>query len=206
MAIRRDRHVNVTLNVAVHPLAAPDAATYADILARLHTELDELATQTISGVLSHRLRLNSGDTNPYRGKRHYLLGSGTCLEFGEEGFVGRGNTTSGYIPIYRPKSAEAAFGKNPTYHAGKVYTLHGEVIARAIHAMTSTPATVTILARHSDPLREPAWIHIALHGDTSAVTRRERGPGRPRNDRPPRARPQRPAHPTVRAIPQGAVT
>jgi hypothetical protein len=48
--------------------------------------------------------------------------------------------------------------------------VHAEAIVRAIHAMTSTPATVTILARHSDPLREPAWVHIALHGDTSAAT------------------------------------
>jgi S-adenosylmethionine synthetase len=170
MAIRRDRHVDVTVNVAVHPLAAPDTATYDDILGRLHAELDEVAAQTLGGVLSHRLRLNSGDANPYRGKRHYLLGSGSCLEFGEEGFVGRGNTPSGYIPIHRPKSAEAAFGKNPTYHAGKVYTLHAEAIARAIHTMTSAPATITIIARHSDPLREPAFIYIALHGDASPVT------------------------------------
>jgi hypothetical protein len=36
--------------------------------------------------------------------------------------------------------------------------------------MTSAPATITIIARHSDPLREPAFIYIALHGDTSPAT------------------------------------
>ncbi len=167
MAIRRGLHVDVTVNVAVSPVAATDTGTYEDILAMLHAELDAIAIQTLGGAMSHRLRLNSGDANPYRGKRHYLLGSGSCLELGEEGFVGRGNTVSGYIPVHRPKSAEAAFGKNPTYHAGKVYALHAEVIAQAIYAATSTPVTVTIVARHSDALREPALVHIALHGDAS---------------------------------------
>ncbi len=170
MAIRRDQHVDVTLNVAVHPLAAPDTASYDTILTLLHGELDALTAQTLGGMLSHRLRLNSGDTNPYRGKRHYLLGSGSCLEFGEEGLVGRGNTPSGLIPIHRPKSAEAAFGKNPAYHAGKVYALYTEAIARAIHAATSAPAAVTIVSRHSDPLREPALTHVALHADASLTT------------------------------------
>jgi S-adenosylmethionine synthetase len=170
MAIRRDRHVDVTVNVAVHPLAAPDADTYDDILAGLHAELDAITVQTLGGALNHRLRLNSGDANPYRGKRHYLLGTGSCLELGEEGFVGRGNTASGYIPIHRPKSAEAAFGKNPTYHAGKVYALHAEALAQAIHGATDAPATVTIVARHSDPLREPALVHIALHSDATPAT------------------------------------
>jgi S-adenosylmethionine synthetase len=169
MAIRRDRTVDVTINVAVHPLTAKDTSAYDEILTKLRTELDEVASRTLDSTLDHRLHLNSGDANPFLGKRHYLLGSGSCLEFGEEGFVGRGNTPAGLIPVHRPKSAEAAFGKNPTYHAGKVYAIHADQIARAIHGATGVPATVTIVARHSDPLRQPALVDIALHGNADPM-------------------------------------
>jgi S-adenosylmethionine synthetase len=165
MAVRRGHTVDVTANVAVYPLAAGNADAYEAILTELRAELDELASGVLPGEFDYRLWLNSGDANPYDGKRHYLLGSGSCLEFGEEGFVGRGNTTAGFIPLHRPKSAEAAFGKNPTYHSGKVYTLHAEQIAHAVHSATGIPAAVTIAARHSDPLRQPTLVDIALYGD-----------------------------------------
>ena len=123
--------------------------------------------------MGHQLSLNTGDSNPYRGKRCYLLGSGSCLEFGEEGFVGRGNTPAGYIPLHRPKSAEAAFGKDPVYHAGKVYAIHAGQIARLVFETTGAPATVTIASRHSDPLRQPSFVDIAVHGDADPAAVQE---------------------------------
>lgn len=170
MAVRRGRHLDITVNVAVHPSSAPDTDSYDAILTALHDDLDEVVARELHGALDHCLRLNTGDSNPYRGKRHYLLGSGTCLEFGEEGFVGRGNTVSGFVPVHRPKSVEAAFGKSPTYHAGKVYALYADRIARTVHATTGVAATVTIVARHSDPIRHPAMVHVALHGDAEPAT------------------------------------
>lgn len=165
MTIRHGRRLDITVNVAVHPLVASDIGTYDAITDELHAELDQLAGGVLAGTMEHRLSLNTGDGNPYRGKRCYLLGSGSCLEFGEEGFVGRGNTPAGYIPLHRPKSAEAAFGKNPAYHAGKVYTIHAGQIARAIFEATGAPATITIVSRHSDPLRQPSFVDVAVHGD-----------------------------------------
>jgi S-adenosylmethionine synthetase len=165
MTIRRERHLDITVNIAVHPQAATDTGSYDTILARLEGELGHLAGTVLGGTMDHRLSINTGDSNPFSGKRCYLLGTGTCLEFGEEGFVGRGNTPSGYIPLHRPKSAEAAFGKNPVYHAGKVYTIHAAQIARLVFEATSAPATVTIASRHSDPLRRPSFVDVTVHGD-----------------------------------------
>ena len=165
LAIRRDRQIGLTVNVAVHPLAVTGTDDYDTILAKMHSELSQLAGTVLDGQMEYRLNLNTGDANPYRGKRCYLLGSGTCLEFGEEGFVGRGNTPAGYIPLHRPKSAEAAYGKNPVYHAGKVYTIHAAQIARLIYSQTGAPATVTIANQHSDPLRQPSFTDITVHGD-----------------------------------------
>lgn len=165
MAVRTGEHLDITVNVAVNPLAVSDTDSYDAVIARLHGELDQLTGTVLAGTMSHRLSLNTGDGNPYRGKRCYLLGTGSCLEFGEEGFVGRGNTPAGYIPLHRPKSAEAAFGKNPVYHAGKVYAVHASRIARRVFEKTGSPATVTIASRHSDPLRQPSFTDVAVHGD-----------------------------------------
>jgi S-adenosylmethionine synthetase len=165
MAIRQGQHLDITVNVAVHPLAASDTDAYDAVIAKVHGELDQLAGTVLAGTAAHRLTLNTGDANPFRGKRCYLLGTGSCLEFGEEGFVGRGNTPAGYIPLHRPKSAEAAFGKNPVYHAGKVYAVHAAQIARRVFEETGAAVTVTIASRHSDPLRQPSFTDVAVHGD-----------------------------------------
>lgn len=167
MATRRHQLVDLTVNVPVHPKAAATTADYYDILTELQAELDDVAAAALNGRLDQRLHLNSSTQNPFGGKRQYLLGSGSCLEFGEEGFVGRGNGASGPIPIARAKSVEAPFGKNPTYHAGKVYTIHAQEIARTLHATLGVASTVTINACHSEPLRQPALVDIRLHTDAA---------------------------------------
>ena len=177
MAFRRDRRVDVTLNVAVHPNAAPTADAYETVLRILHPELEKVAAEAAAGAVDPHIRLNTHETNPFQGKRQYLLGSGTCLEFGEEGFVGRGNGPAGFIAVHRPKSVEAAYGKNPVYHSGKVYTIYAEQIARTIHDEHGVGATVTIVAANSNSLRDPNYVAVDLHGeadhaDIEALTRR----------------------------------
>jgi S-adenosylmethionine synthetase len=52
----------------------------------------------------------------------YLTVLGTSAEGGDCGQVGRGNRVNGVIPLNRPISTEAAAGKNPVSHVGKIYT------------------------------------------------------------------------------------
>lgn len=171
MAVRRGPRIDVVVNAAIHPDTARTAALYDEVLADLTEELAEVAAKTVPDHLDTALRVNTQSSNPHQAKRHYLLGSGTCLEFGEEGFVGRGNGASGLIPVHRPKSVEAVFGKNPTYHSGKVYTLYAEQIARRVHDECAVAASVTIVSGNSDPLREPAHAAVTVDGpcDTAQV-------------------------------------
>ena len=53
----------------------------------------------------------------------YLTVTGTSAEGGDDGQVGRGNRVNGLITPYRPMSLEAAAGKNPVTHVGKLYNL-----------------------------------------------------------------------------------
>ena len=59
----------------------------------------------------------------------YLTVTGTSAEAGDDGQVGRGNRTSGLITPYRPMTLEAAAGKNPVTHVGKLYSLISERVA-----------------------------------------------------------------------------
>src|SRR5262245_32215895 len=53
----------------------------------------------------------------------FLTVTGTSAEAGDDGEVGRGNRVSGLITPYRAMALEAAAGKNPVNHIGKLYNL-----------------------------------------------------------------------------------
>lgn len=64
----------------------------------------------------------------------YLTVLGTSAEGGDCGQVGRGNKVNGVITLNRPMSTEAAAGKNPVSHVGKIYTLLTHRMAADIYA------------------------------------------------------------------------
>jgi hypothetical protein len=59
-----------------------------------------------------------------RSVRVSLTVLGTSAEGGDCGEVGRGNRVNGIAASNRPLGLEAAAGKNPVSHVGKIYTLH----------------------------------------------------------------------------------
>lgn len=63
----------------------------------------------------------------------YLTVTGTSAEGGDCGQVGRGNRINGLIPLNRPISSEAAAGKNPVSHVGKIYNALSHKIAHDIY-------------------------------------------------------------------------
>ena len=62
----------------------------------------------------------------------YLTVTGLSAEMGDDGQVGRGNRVNGLITPYRPMSIEAAAGKNPITHVGKLYNVLAQRIAASI--------------------------------------------------------------------------
>ena len=63
----------------------------------------------------------------------YLTVTGTSAESGDSGQVGRGNDPAGIIPLNRPMASEAAAGKNPVSHVGKIYNLLSFRLANRIY-------------------------------------------------------------------------
>ena len=82
------------------------------------------------------------------------------MDYGEEGVVGRGNNRLGIIPSFRPYTMEAACGKNPVYHVGKVLGLVSDVLAKEIAKKCKCNVEVWIITRNADPLFEPNNIII----------------------------------------------
>lgn len=63
----------------------------------------------------------------------YLTVLGTSADGADCGQVGRGNRVNGIIPLNRPTSSEAAAGKNPVSHVGKIYNALSFKIADEIY-------------------------------------------------------------------------
>ncbi|KXB02156.1 S-adenosylmethionine synthetase [candidate division MSBL1 archaeon SCGC-AAA261D19] len=62
----------------------------------------------------------------------YQTVTGTSAEQGDDGMTGRGNRVNGLITPGRPMSPEAAAGKNPKNHVGKIYNLLAQKIANDV--------------------------------------------------------------------------
>jgi S-adenosylmethionine synthetase len=94
----------------------------------------------------------------------YLTVTGTSAEAGDDGQVGRGNRVNGLITPWRPMSLEAAAGKNPVSHVGKIYNILAKRVAET--AVTTIPqvsaAQCLIVSRIGAPVSMPALVHLKM--------------------------------------------
>jgi S-adenosylmethionine synthetase len=94
----------------------------------------------------------------------YLTVTGTSAEAGDDGQVGRGNRVNGLITPCRPMSLEAAAGKNPVTHVGKIYNVLAREIAETLVAMMPdiTATQCLIVGQIGAPVTEPAMLQVRL--------------------------------------------
>ena len=87
----------------------------------------------------------------------YITVTGTSAEQGDDGQVGRGNRVNGLITPYRPMSLEAAAGKNPVSHIGKIYNVVANLIAdRVVSEIEEVEeAYCYIVSQIGKPINEP---------------------------------------------------
>ncbi len=134
MGFRRNHDLTLTVAMAMVDRFVESAQSYferketmrADILSHVGQE-----RRTIERII---VDVNTLD-DPERGESGmYLTVLGTSAEGGDCGQVGRGNKVNGVIALNRPMSTEAAAGKNPTNHVGKIYTFLTHKIAGEVYA------------------------------------------------------------------------
>lgn len=123
-----------------------------------------------------QLTLNTLD-NAERGEAGlYLSLTGTSAEDADSGQVGRGNRVSGVIAFHRPAGAEAAAGKNPVSHVGKIYNVLAHHLAQEIIAEVSEVEAVSlwIVSQIGQPIDALALVQAVIRpreGEVSSPAR-----------------------------------
>ena len=94
----------------------------------------------------------------------YITVTGTSAEAGDDGQVGRGNRVNGLITPYRPMSLEAAAGKNPVSHIGKIYnTAAMDMAERIVNEIDEVEeAYVYLVSQIGKPITEPQVCDVKL--------------------------------------------
>jgi S-adenosylmethionine synthetase len=92
----------------------------------------------------------------------YLTVTGTSAEHADDGQVGRGNRVCGLITPSRTMSLEAAAGKNPVSHVGKLYNVLSFDIARALIAEIAglKDVEVQLLSAIGQPVHQPQLLAL----------------------------------------------
>ena len=94
----------------------------------------------------------------------YLSVLGTSAEDADCGAVGRGNQVNGIIALRRPRGSEAAAGKNPVSHVGKIYSVLTHLLAAEIYEQVSgiREVVVWLSSRIGDPVDRPQAISVEV--------------------------------------------
>jgi S-adenosylmethionine synthetase len=144
------------------PQKCTHVASRAEYLANKEIVLAEcqrLAAQRL-GDVPVRFRVNVRDL-PERDEL-YLTYTGSSIESGDEGVVGRGNRVNGLITPLRPMNVEGANGKNPVYHVGKLYNLAARRLAQRLWEATGDYVEVHLVSATGQRLDRPWRVLVRL--------------------------------------------
>ena len=158
MVVRRDNKFDITLCVPFVSKYLDGPDSYWNKLCMLESKLKDYTRDILGKTVGIDLKVNPHDQKKKASvdaKSFYFVASGGALDYGEEGVVGRGNNRLGIIPSFRPYTMEAACGKNPVYHVGKVLGLVADVLAKKVATKCDCNTEVWIVTRNADPLFEP---------------------------------------------------
>lgn len=142
----------------------PSRSAYVANTRAVLAECDRLAAAWLDGAPA-RFVLNARDV-PEKDEL-YLTYTGSSIESGDEGVVGRGNRVNGLITPLRPMNLEGANGKNPVYHVGKLYNIAAMRLARRLHEATGEHAEVHLVSTTGQRLDQPWRILVRMTGDVA---------------------------------------
>ena len=128
--IRRDKKkVTATLCVPQVSNLTPSYFCYQERIEQLEDEINLFAQNELKDF---DVKVQINPARHFNPNHRYLVTYGSSADFGEEGFVGRGNQVYGLVSSLRPHSSEAPFGKNPVYFGGKVGAAIAQSLAKGL--------------------------------------------------------------------------
>lgn len=166
MAVRRGRKLEMTVAIAFIDHYFWQEETYFHRKAAVWQALTEFLQTKLHDLDSINVKINTLDREGQGLDGMYLTVLGTSAEGADGGEVGRGNRVNGLITFCRPMTMEAAAGKNPVSHVGKIYNQLARQIAERICQQVDAveEACVWLCSRIGAPLDEPwvASVQVAL--------------------------------------------
>jgi S-adenosylmethionine synthetase len=161
MALRRDSRIDITVAAAFVASRTPNEETYMAVKQEIADEVCRAAARVTNREV--HVWVNTAD-DPEEDS-YYLTVTGTSAEAGDDGQVGRGNRVNGLITPFRPMSMEAAAGKNPVSHVGKIYNIMANMIAEKIAAqIQGAEIACYMLSQIGAPITNPMVVHIEVAG------------------------------------------
>ncbi len=160
MGVRERDRITLTIAIAFVASLVKDINEYISYKERI-----------VKDVLEHAKRYTDKEVEAFinYGDSHdngvvYLTKSGLSCESGDDGQVGRGNRVNGLITPFRNMSLEAAAGKNPLNHVGKIYNVLAGEIARDVVKLYPQvkECSVSIVSQIGRPINDPKNLHIDL--------------------------------------------
>ena len=120
MGLRKNNDLRLTISMAFVDRFVKSESDYFRKKAEILEDISRFAKEQ-ADFDSVEVRLNTLDVKGRGINGVYLTVLGTSAESGDSGQVGRGNRVNGLISLNRPLCSEAAAGKNPVSHVGKIY-------------------------------------------------------------------------------------
>jgi S-adenosylmethionine synthetase len=164
MGYRSGGKLILTVALAFVDRFIPDVNTYFERKAAVLQALQDFAVREAQNMQSVTVELNTLD-DPQRGEGGmYLTVLGTSAEGADCGQVGRGNRVNGVIAFNRPSTTEAAAGKNPVSHVGKIYNLLSHEIADHVYREVDgvREATIWLCSQIGKPIDQPMMADAQL--------------------------------------------
>ena len=162
MGFRQNNEIKLTIATAMVDRLIDDLDSYVSIKEDIKEEVMKQVPKIIDPSYNVSVDINRADI--IEKGVVYITVTGTSAESGDDGQVGRGNRTNGLITPNRPMSLEAAAGKNPISHVGKIYNVLAGICANEI-ADTVTGAKevqVRILSQIGSPISEPLVASVSI--------------------------------------------
>ena len=128
MGLRDGNSITLTIAIAFVAKLVKDLDQYMSYKERIKKDVQRFASK----LTGREIEVHINTADPEGSDAVYLTKTGLSCEAGDDGSVGRGNRVNGLITPFRPMSLEAAAGKNPVSHIGKIYNLLATEIANDV--------------------------------------------------------------------------
>ncbi len=156
MGLRAGSSLDLTVAMPLLCTYVKSEREYFERKDELHREMERFAAR-FQEFGRTRVHFNTLDEAGRGLGGVYLSLLGTSAEDADSGQVGRGNRVNGLISMNRPMGTEAAAGKNPVSHVGKIYNVLAHKIAKDLYENIEgiREVYVLLLSRIGTPIDQP---------------------------------------------------